>query len=268
MPGFTTLSEWLSWQETLHPHEIELGLERIHRVYQRLHDTDLPTVITVAGTNGKGSSVALLEAIYRQAGYRTGSYTSPHLLRYNERIAIQGEPQSDRVIIEAFNRVDHARQQESLTYFEFGTLAALDIFHRSDLDVVLLETGLGGRLDAVNIIDADAAIVTTVDLDHQAWLGNDRATIAKEKAGIFRAAQPAISSDPASPEALQESAKQINANWLKNGEHFFIEQSVDHWLWRSGEKTFDALPYPALIGAHQINNAAGVLMAIHQLDKR
>ena len=183
---FDTLAEWLSWQETLHPRTIELGLERVGRVFQKLHPEPPPCkVITVAGTNGKGSTVALFEAIYAGAGYRVGSYTSPHLFRYNERIRIAGSNVDDASLCEAFQRVDDARGEVSLTYFEFGTLAALDLFYRTGLDVMLLETGLGGRLDAVNIVDADLAVITAIGLDHTDWLGSTREEIGRWDASML-----------------------------------------------------------------------------------
>ena len=185
---FKTLDDWLAWQEGLHPSEIDLGLERVRAVYERMGVALGCPVITVAGTNGKGSCVAMLAAIYRAAGYRTGVYTSPHLLRYNERICINDEEVADQSLCEAFERVDQARidaagletSETSLTYFEFGTLAALDLFSRATLDVVILEVGLGGRLDAVNIIDADVALIVTIAIDHVAWLGNSREAIGRE----------------------------------------------------------------------------------------
>ncbi len=207
MPRFHTLADWLTWQDSLHPRKIDLGLERVVAVARRLEVLQPGyRVVTVAGTNGKGSSVALLEAIYRNAGYRTGSYTSPHLLRYNERIRIDGREVDDTALCAAFERVDQARDGVSLTYFEFGTLAALLLFDTAGLDIALLEVGMGGRLDAVNIIDADVALVTSIGIDHSAWLGNDRETIGREKAGIFRAGRPAVCSDPSPPTSLRQHA--------------------------------------------------------------
>ena len=185
-----TLSQWLDWQSSLNPAEIDLGLQRVRQVWGRLTPPDLQSVvITVAGTNGKGSSVALLEAVLKAGGYTTGSYTSPHLLNYNERIRLDGIPVADQMICDAFQRIEQARQELPLTYFEFGTLAALLICVDAAVDVCILEVGLGGRLDAVNIIDADAALVTSIALDHQSWLGDDRESIGREKAGIFRRGQ-------------------------------------------------------------------------------
>ena len=191
--GSKSLQEWLDWQSTLHPSEIELGLERIKTVWKRLHPGSLSCkVITVAGTNGKGSCVAFLDAILRAGGYRTGCYPSPHLVRYNERIRIDGAEADDGRLCQAFERIDQARGNSTLTYFEFGTLAALEIFAGSNLDVAILEVGLGGRLDGVNIIDSDVALITTVDIDHTDWLGNTRDEIGLEKAGIMRSGCPVV----------------------------------------------------------------------------
>ncbi|MBI5041958.1 MAG: bifunctional folylpolyglutamate synthase/dihydrofolate synthase, partial [Gammaproteobacteria bacterium] len=190
---FNTLNDWLTWQETLHPKPIDLGLDRVRDVAARMGLLEPKhTVISVAGTNGKGSSVAMLEAILACAGLRVGAYTSPHLWRYNERIRIDGQAVDDDVLIAAFARIDAARGEISLSYFEFGTLAALDLVQRAGVDVAVLEVGLGGRLDAVNAFDADCAVVTSVDLDHMDYLGDDRESIGWEKAGIFRAGTPAV----------------------------------------------------------------------------
>ena len=188
-----TLDEWLDYQQRIHPRSVELGLGRVGEVWQRMGaPRPAPVVICVGGTNGKGSTVAFLEAMLAADGKRVGCYTSPHLLRYNERVRVLGVDADDAALVDAFERIEAAREEIALTYFEFGTLAALWIFAQSKLDVAVLEVGLGGRLDAVNIIDADVAIVTTVDLDHQDWLGNDRDSIGREKAGIFRVGRPAM----------------------------------------------------------------------------
>lgn len=263
MPRFRTLEAWLVWQETLHPNKIDLGLDRVRRVYGRLGYKRLaPCVITVAGTNGKGSSVALLESICCANGFTTGSYTSPHLLRYNERIRINNIEQSDSAICDAFARVDAARQDETLSYFEFGTLAALEIFNQHSMDIVLLEVGLGGRLDAVNIIDPDIALVTSIALDHTEWLGPDLDSIAREKAGIFRTGRPAICAQPDPPAALQASAQACSAHWLALNKHFFIQSGSNCWSWSGPDRKYQDLPFPALAGAHQLNNASGALMAL------
>lgn len=268
-----TLSDWLSWQETLHPRLIDLGLERVSRVLQRMELAQPPhAVITVAGTNGKGSSVALLESIYRSAGYRVGAYTSPHLLRYNERIHVLGEEASDAQLCEAFARIDAARGEISLSYFEFGTLAAFDIFQRAQLDVAILEIGLGGRLDAVNILDADVALVTSIGIDHVEWLGPDRESIAREKAGIFRTGRPAICGDPDVPQSLRTHACETSAPLYCLDRDFGYSASTGDWSWwgRYGDAAahYEHLPLPNLRGAFQLRNAAAVLMALQPLLPR
>ena len=267
MSRFHILADWLTWQDSLHPSKIDLGLERVVAVARRLEVLQPGyRVVTVAGTNGKGSSVALLEAIYRSAGYRTGSYTSPHLLRYNERIRIDGREVDDAALCAAFERVDQARDGVSLTYFEFGTLAALLLFDTAGLDIALLEVGMGGRLDAVNIIDADVALVTSIGIDHSAWLGNDRETIGREKAGIFRAGRPAVCSDPSPPTSLRQHAAGIGAHCYALGVDFTRTRAGQHWNWRGWHAAHDALPLPALAGEWQLDNAAGVLAVVDLLD--
>jgi len=263
---FTTLDAWLTWQESLHPTEIELGLERIATVLRRLHAQPTPfPVITVAGTNGKGSSVAMLESILRAAGYRVGAYTSPHLLRYNERIRLDGVPVNDALLMESFARVDAARADISLTYFEFGTLTALDIFYRDPPDVVGLEVGLGGRLDAVNIIDPTVALITSISVDHAEWLGNDRESIAIEKAGIMRAARPVVFSGRNMPASLAQRAQDLAAHLTVLGQDFHYRSSETDWRWWSGDQPAMTLPHPAMRGDHQFDNAAGVLMVLQLL---
>jgi len=269
---FSSLQEWLNWQEGLHPSSIDLGLERVAEVFKRLHPSPPPCpVITVAGTNGKGSSAALLESIYQNAGYQTGVFTSPHLLRYNERIHLNGEEVSDDVICEAFERIDQARLQSdkeiSLTYFEFGTLAALDIYFRAKPDVMILEVGLGGRLDVVNILDADVALITSIGIDHTAWLGNDRETIAKEKAGIMRKGKPVVFSSPDMPDSIATTAKEVGAILYRRGKDFDWKNGTGYaaWDWKSNKQQRTALPHSNLRGTHQLDNAAGVLMVIEQL---
>lgn len=270
MPArYSTLADWLAWQETLHPQPIELGLERVRRVHRRLGaGRPAPLVVTVAGTNGKGSSVALLDAILRAAGYRTGSYTSPHLIRYNERIHVAGEQAGDEAICAAFERVDAARGAESLTYFEFGTLAALDIFERASLDVALLEVGLGGRLDAVNIVDADVALVTRIGIDHIDWLGSDTEAIGREKAGVFRPGRPAVCADPTPPQSLRHQAQRLGSPWFALGQQFDFDCTGATWSWRGPAGEYAGLPRPALPGRHQLSNASGVLMALDRLAQR
>ncbi len=272
---FSTLTDWLTWQESLHPSEIELGLERVRSVLQRLDHQQLPrpTVITVAGTNGKGSCVALLESIYRAAGYRVGCYTSPHLLRYNERIRISGEEVADATLCRAFERIDAARQSAtgdpiSLTYFEFGTLAAIDIFARTELDLIILEVGLGGRLDAVNLVDPDVAVITSIALDHSAWLGDNREAIGVEKAGIMRHRRPVVCGDPEPPASLLKQAHELQAPLFRLGEEFGHQRKEKiAWEWWSRDTKRSALPLPNLRGAAQLNNAATALMVTELLQK-
>ncbi|MBU1192807.1 MAG: bifunctional tetrahydrofolate synthase/dihydrofolate synthase [Gammaproteobacteria bacterium] len=266
---FETLAEWLAWQETLHPTVIDLGLERVNAVAARLGLlAPKHTVISVAGTNGKGSSVALLESILVSAGHRVGSYTSPHILNYNERIRIDRQPIADADLMLAFERIDQARGDISLSYFEFGTLAAMDLFEHAALDVALLEVGLGGRLDAVNIQDADVALITAIGIDHVDWLGPDRESIGREKAGIFRAGRPAICSDPAPPQSVRATAAGLAADWYALNEHFGFELRDACWDWWGPELRLMDLPPPALPGPIQVQNAAGVLMVLHCLGER
>jgi len=266
---FDSLDEWLRWQETLHPSSIDLGLERVARVADRLQcRAPARAVISVAGTNGKGSCVAFLEAILLRAGYRVGCYTSPHLLRYNERLRLQGEPVADRLLVDAFARVDQARGADTLTYFEFGTLAALDIMCASQLDVAILEVGLGGRLDAVNIVDADAALLTSIGIDHTDWLGPDRESIGREKAGIFRAGRAAVCGDPDPPQSVRDEAARVGAVLSVLGSDFTLKQAGRRWHWQGRSGCQRDLPLLALNGAHQLANAASVLMVLETLADR
>ena len=267
MARFSALAEWLAWQEQFHPRPIDLGLERMTSVFSKLADkpNSVPTV-TVAGTNGKGSCVAFLESIYRAQGYRVGCYTSPHILSYNERIRVDGQPVSDDVICAAFERIDAVRADTSLSYFEFGTLAALDIFSRAKVDVRILEVGLGGRLDAVNMIDADVALVTTIAIDHVDWLGHTLEDIGREKAGIFRADRPAVIGDRQVPASLLQTGVEKQAKLLQLGESFDFEKHSDRWHWWAGDVKLSDLPFPALQGEHQFCNASAVIMAVMSLQ--
>jgi len=266
---FHSLSDWLAWQETLHPVAIDLGLERVAAVARKLDCLQpAPLVITVAGTNGKGSTLAMLEAILHHAGYRTGCYTSPHLFHYNERLRINGEVVADQHWCDAFARIDAQCGETSLTYFEFGTLAALDIMQRDNLDVALLEVGLGGRLDAVNIVDADAAIVTSIGLDHTDWLGDTRDAIGFEKAGIFRAGKPAICGEALPPDRLLETAAAVGVDLQVSGRDFHVSQSGEYWHWQGISSHYQDLPWPALPGVHQLANAASALAALDSLRER
>ncbi len=259
----------MKWQEGLHPQTIDLGLERVLSVFLALQpDYDKPPTITVAGTNGKGSCVAFLEFIYRAQGYRVGTYTSPHILNYNERIKIDGKPVSDDLICSAFERIESVRDGVSLSYFEFGTLAALDIFSRANLDVQLLEVGLGGRLDAVNIVDPDVSIISSIGIDHAEWLGETRELIGREKAGIFRKQVPAIISDPEPPESIFEYANEIGTPAFFIGRDFAYRKQPIGWVWYASGRQIDGLPEPNLKGEHQYRNAAAVVMAVTRLSSR
>lgn len=264
---YTQVDDWLRWMETQHPRNIDLGLERIALVAKQLDIALEMPVITVAGTNGKGSCVALLSAILGVQGYRVGAYTSPHLNQYHERIAIGDSYVDDASLCQAFAAVDQARGETSLTYFEFGTLAALLIFQQQAVDVAVLEVGLGGRLDAVNIIDADLAIVSSIAIDHEAWLGNDREVIGREKAGIFRANRPAIIGDLNPPTSLLAYASQVGALPVSRDKDFRLIDAEQGWAWQglaaNGEVlSYQNLPYPAVL----IDNAATVLQAVQYID--
>lgn len=253
------LSGWLARIEACHPAEIELGLDRLQQVAQRLPlDLESACKIVIAGTNGKGSTLAMLDAILSRAGYTTGSYTSPHFLRYNERVCISGQPVDDVTLCEAFELIEQARGATPLTYFEYGTLAALLIFSQRQVDVALLEVGLGGRLDAVNIVDADIALVTTIALDHTDWLGPDRESIGREKAGIFRAGKPALCGDPRPPATLVDYAHELGTPLALQGVDFSYKRSAEYWSWQGNGVTLENLPLPAL----PLPNAALVLAAL------
>lgn len=268
MMYFDSLKGWLDWQESLHPLAIDMGLERTAQVYHALNpDCIKPPTITVAGTNGKGSCIAYLEAIYRAQGYRVGAYSSPHILKYNERIKIDGKPVSDELICEAFARIESVRGNTSLSYFEFGTLAALDIFWRSGLDVQLLEVGLGGRLDAVNIVDPNVSLISSIGIDHVDWLGETREAIGQEKAGIFRAKTPAIVGDCNPPESLLQSAVDKDARLYCIGKDFGYKKNTTDWDWFAGDRHIDQLPEPGLKGEHQYRNASAVILAVEVLAK-
>ena len=264
-----SLSGWLELLESRHAVQIQLGLDRLSRVRDALGARSDAVVITVGGTNGKGSTCAMLEAILLAAGYRVGCYTSPHLLRYNERVRIDGREVSDQILVDAFRAVEEARDGTPLTYFEHGTLAAWWAFCRAQLDVVILEVGLGGRLDAVNAIEPDCAIVTGIAMDHVDWLGDTREKIGFEKAGIFRAGRPAICSDPMVPATLVDHARAIGADLKLVGEDFGFSGDRTQWTWWSkGGARRGGLAYPALRGANQLLNASAVLMALETLRQR
>lgn len=261
-----SLEEWLDWQSGLNPKNIELGLERIAEVWRKLGAPTLARkVVSVAGTNGKGSCVALLESILIEAGYRVGCFTSPHLLHYNERIRVCGRDASDADICAAFERIETVRGEVPLTYFEYGTLAALLIFSDNSLDVAVLEVGLGGRLDAVNLIDADVALVTGIAMDHMDWLGDSLEQIGAEKAGIFRAERPAISAAADVPDSVERIAVEKGANFMQLGRSYRYEIESDAWHWFSSSSKRLSLPLPAMRGRIQFQNAAAVLQILECL---
>ena len=262
---FPTLDAWLAYCERLHPQNIALGLDRVREVAQRMGlQFDCP-VITVAGTNGKGSTCAMLEAVALQSGYRPGVYTSPHLVHFEERCRVGGEIVKAEELIPHFEAVEQARVKDgkevALTYFEFTTLAILRLMSLSRLDVAILEVGLGGRLDATNIIDADCAIITSIDLDHMELLGPDRESIGREKAGIMRAGRPVIVSDPVPPQSVIDHATEIGADLWRFGKDFNYDGDKQQWGWAGRGRRYAGLAYPALRGANQLMNASGVLAA-------
>jgi dihydrofolate synthase/folylpolyglutamate synthase len=267
-----TLDQWLAHCERLHSKSIDLGLERVRIVAERMQIRFTCPVITVAGTNGKGSACTMLESILRQAGYHTGLYTSPHLVRFEERLLLQGELVNTPDLIAAFARVELARclndDEVSLTYFEFSTLAILDVMTRAALDVAILEVGLGGRLDAVNIIEPDCAIITSIDIDHTELLGFDREQIGFEKAGIMRTGKPVVVSDPLPPQSVLDHAKEIDADLWRCGVDFNVAGDKQQWAWAGRGRRYTGLAYPALRGANQLVNAAGVLAALATLRER
>ena len=268
MPPSLSLAGWLARLERLHPSAIELGLERVRRVRDAMGLAPAFPLIVVGGTNGKGSTCAYLEAILGAAGYKTGLYTSPHLLRYSERVRVAGAEASDADLVRAFERVDAARGDISLTYFEFGTLGAMAQFTDAGVDVAILEVGLGGRLDAVNVFDADAAVVTSVDLDHMDYLGDTREKIGFEKAGIYRTGRPAICADPAPPASLVGHARCIGAELRCVGRDFAALRVDDHWTFRGTGLSWLDLPLPAMTGAYQLRNAAAALAVLEALHAR
>lgn len=261
---FHSLSEWLAFQEQLHPSTINMGLERVRDTAERMGLALAPCpVFTVAGTNGKGSTASFIAAMLQAGGHRVGLYTSPHLVHYNERVMVDGVAASDEALCEAFNAVDHARADTRLTYFEFGTLAAMQHFRTQLCEVVVLEVGMGGRLDATNAWDADVAVVVSVGLDHMEWLGPDRESIGFEKAGVYRTGRPAICADPHPPTSLVNHANAINAHLVRVGEHYRFEVNADgSWDFHGLTRDYQNLPAPALSGLVQYGNAAAALAAL------
>ena len=266
--NFTTLEEWLTHLEKAHPIEIELGLERVKAVANRMGITFECPVIIVGGTNGKGSTCAMLESILLQAGYRVGLYTSPHLIHFNERARINGASVDDDAFIDTFEMVETARQSISLSYFEFTMLACMQLFMDAKLDAVILEVGLGGRLDAVNIFDADVAIITSVDIDHVAYLGDTREKIGYEKAGIFRSNAVAICSDPLPHNSLINHAEVIGADLWLFGRDFNYSGDKQQWNFAGRTGRRHALAYPSLRGANQLLNASAALATLEALKHR
>jgi len=265
---FSGLADWLAWQQAAHPAEVDPGLERVGEVWRRLGRVPAPLVLTVGGTNGKGSTCAYLDAILRAAGYDAGLFTSPHLARYNERIRIGGREVGDAALLEAFAEIEAARGDVSLTYFEWNTLAAFVIFARSRVDVAVLEVGMGGRLDAVNLIDADAAAVVSVGLDHREWLGATVEAIGFEKAGIFRAGRPAIFGSHQMPLSVARHAAAIGARLRRLGTDFDYVERSDGWDYVGFGSRRRELPLPALAGASQLGNAAVALAMLESVEPR
>ena len=270
----TTLDAWLARCETLHPNEIALGLERVRRVADRLALHFDALVVIVAGTNGKGSSCAMLEAIALRAGYRVGLYSKPHLVHFEERCRIGGRDVAAAALLPHFEAVDAARADEDLTYFEFTTLAIARLLSQAGLDLVILEVGLGGRLDAVNVVDSDCALITSIDIDHVGYLGRDRESIGGEKAGVMRAGRPVVVSDPVPPASVVDYAAAIGADLRLSGRDFNLAAQKgtsgawQQWSWAGRARRFNGLAYPALRGANQLLNAAGVLAVFEALHER
>jgi dihydrofolate synthase / folylpolyglutamate synthase len=265
-----SLDSWLTWLERGRADEIDLGLERCEQVALNLNLnlTKLePSVVTVAGTNGKGSSVSLLEAILLEAGYRTGTYSSPHISCFNERIKLSGINIDDHLLCDAFLRVSLVEGAEQLTYFEFITLAALVIFASVDIDFMILEVGLGGRLDAVNIIPPDIALITMIGIDHTEWLGDTRELIGFEKAGIMRTGKPVVCSDKMVTESIYKHAHELSSPLFLLGVDYYYEHGDSGWVWWTDNCLLDELPEPILAGNHQLRNAAGVLKVVDLLSE-
>ncbi len=266
-----TLDAWLAHCERLHPKSIDMTLERVRTVKERLGLSFSVPVISVAGTNGKGSTCAMLETIGLQAGYRVGLYIKPHLVHFEERCRVGGEMVAAADLLPHFEAVEQARGDLTLSYFEFTTLAILRLLSQAALDVVILEVGLGGRLDAVNVIDADCAVITSIDIDHVEYLGPDRESIGREKAGILRAGKPAVVSDPVPPQSLLDHAAEVGADlWLIGRDFNYAGQQGgsggwQQWSWHGRQKRFNGLAYPALRGANQLLNASGALAAFEAL---
>ena len=273
MSGRSSLAQWLAFIERQHPQSIAMGLERVREVAGRMGlKRPAKKVVVVGGTNGKGSTVAFIEAVARAAGWSVGAYTSPHLLTYNERVRIDGRDATDDALVAGFEAVEAARGETPLTYFEYGTLCALWLFQRSRPDLAILEVGLGGRLDAVNIVDPDVAVITTVDLDHQDWLGNDREAIGQEKAGIARAWKPLVLGEDDPPASVLRHAYAVGASAVRANCDFFFERmpfasnEQPRWRWREVGWEVE-LPLPRLVAPAQLRNAATAIAALRALHR-
>ena len=261
------LQEWLSWQESLSTKEINLGLDRVTRVFDRLKFIRPKKIITVAGTNGKGSVVSILESILITQGFQVGSYTSPHMHKYNERIKVNCKPVSNNKIIDAFEKIENVRSNEPLTYFEFGTLAALDILSNSYIDYLILEVGLGGRLDAVNVIDSDGSIITNIGLDHMDWLGDNREKIGYEKAGIMRHNIPTVYGEMDPPNSIKDTAFDKGADLILMGEDYIYENSLNGlWNWQGRYNRRGNLESSNIKGSHQVKNVSAVLSLLESIN--
>ena len=267
-PTGRSLGGWLEYIERQHPQAIALGLERVFEVFSRLEIRFSCPIFTVGGTNGKGSTCALLEAVLSSAGYRAGLYTSPHLRRYNERVRIAGREVDDSALCEAFAAVEHARGAVPLTYFEFGTLAAFFLFSKENLETLILEVGLGGRLDAVNVLDADCAILTSIGIDHVEYLGSTREAIGGEKAGIFRSGKPAVVADPLPPESVLEQSQKMNSSLLLLGRDFGYRVQGTQWSYWGPAGKRSGLAHSALRGAMQLRNASAAFAALDSLQEQ
>ncbi len=261
----TSLADWLAHAEALHTRPIDMGLDRVRAVAERLGLHFACPVVVVAGTNGKGSTCAMLESVFHQAGYRVGLYTSPHLVHFEERCRLASQPVASSDLLPHFEAVEAARQGTSLTYFEFTTLAILRCLSQARLDVAVLEIGLGGRLDAVNIVDSDCAVITSIDLDHMEYLGPDREAIGREKAGVMRTGRPVIVSDPLPPASVLDHAAQVGADLWLFGRDFNYSGDKQQWAWGGRSQRRSGLAYPALRGANQLLNASGVLAVLEAL---
>ena len=263
MRNFNTVNEWLDWQQTVHPLNIDFKLERILSVYKKLNISKIANkIITVAGTNGKGSTVSFLESVLNKKKYRVGTFTSPHILRYNERIKINGVEIDDESLLETFEMIDEKRGDTTLTYFEFATLSAFYLFSKSNLDVAVLEVGLGGRLDATNIVDSDISIITSIGIDHTEFLGNTIDSIALEKAGVMRPFKTCIYAQEKPPSALLKYAKNKSVNLLIHNNDYKVSLGTSNWTLKSKHKFINEIPNLKMVGDYQYNYAAASLLAL------